>query len=107
MNSWETLRSAIIKQIDAKDHSLQMLIPFVYANYPPKDKRRFGEEEMAKFQSLVMDKRPEAKKKVKHLLLKVIQDYHPDKVDADHGEQWKLVSEEISKRLNKYFGELK
>ena len=44
---------------------------------------------------------------VKHLLLKVIQDYHPDKVADDHGEQWKLVSEEISKRLNKYFGELK
>ena len=44
---------------------------------------------------------------LKHLLLKVIQDYHPDKVADHHGEQWKLVSEEISKRLNRYFGELK
>ena len=62
---------------------------------------------MAKFRMLIKEKSPDAKKKVKHLLLKVIQDYHPDKVADDHGEQWKLVSEEISKRLNKYFGELK
>ena len=68
---------------------------------------RFGDEEMAKFRSLAAARTPEAKKKIKHLLLKVIQDYHPDKVADHHGEQWKLVSEEISKRLNKYFGELK
>ena len=41
MSHWERLRAAIIKQLDGKDHGLAMLIPFVYANYPPKDKRRY------------------------------------------------------------------
>ena len=41
MSAWDTLRAAIIKQLDAKDHGLAMLIPFVYTNYPPKDKRRY------------------------------------------------------------------
>ena len=41
------------------------------------------------------------------ILLKVIQDYHPDKVNEEHGEKWKTVSEDIVKRVTKYYENLK
>ena len=37
----------------------------------------------------------------------VLQDYHPDKVDAAHGPMWTFVCNEISKRLNFHFENLK
>ena len=44
---------------------------------------------------------------VLHLLSKVLQDYHPDKVDAIHGSMWAFVCNEISKRLNFHFENFK
>jgi len=102
---WDNVRSFIISEVNRNDQNAGGLLRFIYTYYPPKGKIRFGEEEMKKF--LEMQHKPDLKKKVKHLLLKVIQDYHPDKVEEAHGEKWKIISEEISKRVTKYYEQLK
>ena len=66
------------QEINRNDQNAGALLRFVYTYYPPKGKIRFGDDEMKKF--FEMQHKPDQRKKVKHLLLKVIQDYHPDKV---------------------------
>ena len=70
--------SLLLQEINRNDQNAGALLRFVYTYYPPKGKIRFGDDEMKKF--FEMQHKPDQRKKVKHLLLKVIQDYHPDKV---------------------------
>jgi len=102
---WDSVRSFIVQEINRNDQNAGALLRFVYQYYPPKGKIRFGEDEMKRF--FEIQHKADMRKKVKHLLLKVIQDYHPDKVEEAHGEKWKIISEEISKRVTKYYEQMK
>lgn len=66
------------------------LLKFVYERFPPKN----PEHVLA----------AGYKENMKKALCKAIQHYHPDRINVkDHGIKWKVLCEEITKRLtNKY-----
>ncbi|XP_031557583.1 uncharacterized protein LOC116294175 [Actinia tenebrosa] len=71
----------------------------VYNTYPPKNPKwvKPSEEDMAKWAKMEM-------KELKKVLLKGINAYHPDKIDAEeHGEKWKTLCEEITKLLTAHY----
>lgn len=104
---WDNLRQSILQQIGLNDKDAPTLVRFIYRNFPPKGKIRINEEAIAQMPQLQRKFDPDSKKKLKMMLLKVIQDYHPDKVNEEHGEKWKTISEDIVKRVNKYHDALK
>ena len=104
---WERLRQSILQQIGHSDKDAASLVKFIYQNFPPKGKIRISDESIIQMPLLQRKNDPDSKKKLKMLLLKVIQDYHPDKVNEEHGEKWKTISEDIVKRVNKYHENLK
>jgi len=104
---WDNLRQSILQQISLNDKEAATLVKFIYKNFPPKGKIRINDEAIAQIPQLQRKFDPDSKKKLKMILLKVIQDYHPDKVNEEHGEKWKTVSEDIVKRVTKYYENLK
>lgn len=88
---------------DLKNHNLGAisLIKHLYLKYPHKlsSWEKPGEEDMKKWDSLVIPS-----KECKKLLTKALILYHPDKVDEnEHGKKWKILCEEITKMLNDHF----
>ena len=104
---WDNLRQSILQQIGLNDKDAATLVKFIYKNFPPKGKIRINDEAIAQIPLLQRKFDPDSKKKLKMFLLKVIQDYHPDKVNEEHGEKWKTISEDIVKRVTKYYENLK
>jgi len=101
------VRGKILTEIGLKDSDAATLVRFIYANYPPKGKIRTTADSIAQIQNLQRQRDPDSKKRLKMLLLKVIQDYHPDKVGHELTTNWKTISEDIVKRVTKYYEGLK
>ena len=106
-DDWEALRQMVLKQISLNDQDSASLVKFIYTNFPPKGKIRVTNDSIAQIAQLQRSADPSLRKKLKMLLLKVIQDYHPDKVDEELGVKWKTISEDIVKRVTKYYEALK
>ena len=105
---WDNLRQTVLRQIGINDKDAATLVRFIYKNFPPKGKIRVTDEAIDQMAQLQLrSHEPDSKKKLKMLLLKVIQDYHPDKVNEELGDKWKTISEEIAKRVTKYYEGLK
>ena len=88
---------------DLNDHNSDAIsfIKHLYLNYPPKlsSWEKPGEEDMKKWDSLDI-----RSKEYKKLLLKALRFYHPDKVNEnEHGKEWEVLCEEITKMLNLHF----
>lgn len=86
---------------DLKDHNSDAIsfIKHLYLNYPPKlsSRAKPGEEDMKKWDSL-------DSKEYKKLLADAIRFYHPDKVgENEHGKEWEVLCEEITKMLSLHF----
>ncbi|KAK7476449.1 hypothetical protein BaRGS_00032284 [Batillaria attramentaria] len=73
-------------------------LEYVYKNYPPKNKlHKLGEVPSA----------PDMNQ-VKKLYQKAVTHYHPDKVtEEEHGKQWKVLTEEITKFLTRTYESFK
>ena len=85
-----------LKDIEDADRgsSPSGLLRYLYVAYPPK-----GLECTLESTGLLTEQC-----NMKKVLLKAIQHYHPDKQDEEaHGRKWKILCEEITKRLNKYY----
>ena len=104
---WEVLRQTVLRQISVNDKDSASLVKYIYSNFPPKGKIRITQESIAQIGQLQRSVDPNSRKKLKMFLLKVIQDYHPDKVDEELGEKWKTISEDIVKRVTRYYEALK
>ena len=88
------------KMLDsAGEKPFQELIEFLYKNFPPKHK------ENAKKPEVTDDNNAGEKRKAYFILC---SHYHPDKVDVSkYGMKYKLLCEEISKRINAKYGAMK
>ena len=104
---WDSLRQSILNQIGQNDKDAGTLVRFIYKNFPPKGKIRIGDDAISQIMQLQRKYDQDSKKKLKMFLLKVIQDYHPDKVHEELGVKWKTISEDIVKRVTKYYESLK
>ena len=104
---WEALRQTVLRQISLNDKDSASLVKYIYSNFPPKGKIRITDESIVQIGLLQRSVDPSSRKKLKMFLLKVIQDYHPDKVDEELGEKWKTISEDIVKRVTRYYEALK
>ena len=83
---------------DSADLSLGELIEFLFKNFPPKHKQNPKKPEM---------KDPTNTKQKKRAYYILCSLYHPDKVDrTEHGVKYKVLCEEISKRINQRFGNI-
>ena len=79
--------------------SFQELIEFLFENFPPKHKENAKKPE-------VKDPNNSGEKRRAYFLL--CTHYHPDKVDANkYGMKYKILCEEISKRINEKCGAMK
>ncbi|KAK3879671.1 hypothetical protein Pcinc_015779 [Petrolisthes cinctipes] len=78
-----------LEELDTHKDTVDLL-KFVYKRFPPKNPKHVLVEGYDK--------------NMRKTLCVAIQHYHPDKIDAEvHGFKWKVMSEEITKRLtNKY-----
>ena len=91
----ELLSNEIKLLEDSTDLSLGELIEFLFQNFPPKHKQKSKKPEM---------RNPGERKRAYYILCSL---YHPDKVDASHhGQKYKVLCEEISKRINQRFGDI-
>ena len=86
-----------LKELQLENKGLACLLRFVYKKFPPKNpQHRLDEADLAD------------SSKRKHVLLKAIQHYHPDKQNRDdHGTKWVVLCEEITKFLNRRYEEYK
>ena len=87
---------------DLKDHNSDAIsfIKHLYVNYPPKLSSwvKPGEEVMKNWDSLGRSK------EYKRLLLEALRRYHPDKVGQnEHGKEWEVLCDEITKMLNLHY----
>ncbi|XP_025112287.1 uncharacterized protein LOC112575020 [Pomacea canaliculata] len=74
--------------------SKEDFLKYVYATHPLKNPKHKLDENAA-FEDQVA---------LKKLYLKAVTHYHPDKVDEERdGAKWKVMCEEITKLLNKYY----
>ena len=91
--------SAEIKMLDdAANLSLRELIDFLFKNFPPKHKQNPKKPELKESSDA------RQKKKAYYVLSSY---YHPDKVDTkQHGLKYKVLCEEIAKRINQRFGNI-
>ena len=93
----ELLSNEIKLLEDSADLSLGELIEFLFQNFPPKHKQNPKKPKMR-------DSRNHGERKRAYYILCSL--YHPDKVDASHhGQKYKVLCEEISKRINQRFGD--
>ena len=93
----DEMKKELKKEIDelSKQATAKELLKFIYKKYPPVIK------------SHTLDKDFE-KKSIKKTLSIAILHYHPDKVDSDtQGLRKKVLYEEITKVLTKFFNEIK
>ena len=98
-------RKVIIKDLEAELKELddaqkkndEDFVSFILARFPPKHVQNFKKPEVSQTFSVIMK-----------ALSKVGAYYHPDKVDASiHGEKYKVLCEEITKRVNARYSRLK
>ena len=76
--------------------SLPEFIEFLFKNFPPNHKQNAKKPEM---------KDPSNATQKKRAYYVLCSYYHPDKVDSsEHGLKYKVLCEEISKRVNQWFG---
>ena len=92
---------------DLNDHNSDAIsfIKHLYLNYPPKLSSwvKPGEEDMKKWDSLDI-----RSKEYKRLLFEALRRYHPDKVgENEHGKEWEVLCEEITKMLNLHYESVK
>ena len=79
--------------------SFRELIEFLFKTFPPKHRENAKKPE-------VKDPTNAGEKKRAYYILCTY--YHPDKVDASkYGRKYKVLCEEISKRINEKFGAMK
>lgn len=89
-----------IEKADEKDS--QEFLRYVYRVFPPKNKEHKLEGGLKKKGFHVEHD------KLKKILQKAVVHYHPDKVDTEkHGKVWKVLSEEITKRLTRRYERMK
>ncbi|XP_061188601.1 uncharacterized protein LOC133196757 [Saccostrea echinata] len=107
---WNKEREEIIKGIEkemkniekADDKDSQEFLRYVYRVFPPKNKEHKLDGNVKKKGSYVDHCA------LKKTLQKAIIHYHPDKVDMEkHGKVWKVLSEEITKRLTRRYEAMK
>lgn len=99
---WNKEREEIVKELEkelkgidkADQKDSQEFLRYVYRVFPPKNKDH-------KLEASVKRKGQHVEHDVlKKTLQKAIIHYHPDKVDTEqHGKVWKVLCEEITKRL--------
>jgi hypothetical protein len=92
-----------LEDLEKNNTGKSQFLTHVYNTYPPKNPKwkKPSDEEMKKWEDMEM-------KYPKKVFTKGISVYHPDKVDEEeHGEQWKLLCEEITKMLTTRFQEIK
>ena len=88
-----------LKELDAAERlNNEDFIDFLFSKFPPKHHSN--------------PKKPEVRSQnlaaLKKAYCKMSGYYHPDKVDASiHGEKHKVLCEEIAKRVNSRYAELK
>ncbi|XP_069111521.1 uncharacterized protein [Argopecten irradians] len=110
---WNIKRDKIIKEIPEQMESLKKaeekgdleLLEYLYKDFPPKNP--------VHKEVFVMPIDPKEKEaldleKKKKLYQKAVVNYHPDRVTiSEHGAQWKVVTEEITKILNRRYNRQK
>ena len=75
------------------------LIEFLFKTFPPKHRENAKKPEV---------KDPTNAREKKRAYYILCTHYHPDKVDASkYGRKYKVLCEEISKRINEKFGAMK
>ena len=89
-----------LKMLDSvAEMSFQELIEFLFENFPPNHKENAKKPE-------VKDPNNPGEKRRAYFILS--SHYHPDKVDANKfGMKYKVLCEEISKRINQKYGAMK
>ena len=98
----DEIREELAGKIKLLDRSANLsfseLINFLFENFPPKHKPNAKRPEMK-------DANNQGQKKKAYFIL--VSYYHPDKIDANkHGMIYKVLCEEISKRINERFGNI-
>ena len=98
----DEIRVELADKIKLLDRSAKMafsdLINFLFENFPPKHKPNAKKPE-------IKDANNAGQKKRAYFIL--CSFYHPDKIDANiHGMIYKVMCEEISKRINERFGNM-
>ena len=101
-NNKDEIREELAGQIKLLDRSAKLsfseLINFLFENFPPKHKPNVERPKMKDVNN------PGQKKRAYYILCSY---YHPDKIDANtHGMTYKVLCEEISKRVNERFGNM-
>lgn len=103
---WNKEREEIVKGLEkemkgiekADEKDSQEFLRYVYRVFPPKKKEHKLEGGLKKKGFHVEHD------KLKKILQKAVIHYHPDKVDMEkHGKVWKVLSEEITKRLTRRY----
>jgi len=90
----EELKDELKKLEDAATLDLKQFIGFLFDNFPVKHKK--------------VVQRPDVDKGMKKACIILSALYHPDKVKVDeHGEKYKVLCEEITKKINSRLGSLK
>lgn len=90
----EELKDELKKLEDASSLDLKQFIGFLFDNFPVKHKK--------------VVQRPDVERGMKKACILLSALYHPDKVKVDeHGEKYKVLCEEISKKINSRLGSLK
>lgn len=86
---------AAMAESEAKVFKTRNLLRHIYKHHPPKSQgAKFDEE---KFDS-------DDKASVKKLIKEAVAHYHPDKVaNKQHGQEWAVLCQEITKHLNSCF----
>eukprot|EP00090_Calanus_glacialis_P008129 TRINITY_DN16465_c0_g1_i1.p1 TRINITY_DN16465_c0_g1~~TRINITY_DN16465_c0_g1_i1.p1 ORF type:complete len:947 (-),score=231.07 TRINITY_DN16465_c0_g1_i1:110-2656(-) len=98
-------RTAIMKELEkeiakldvAKKLSDEEFVKFLFANFPPKHKENAKMPEVSQTHQVI-----------KKAYIKLSTFYHPDKIDTEkYGEKYKVFCEEISKRVNSRYAQMK
>ena len=83
----EELKDEIKKLDDSNGLSLRSFIDFLFEHFPPQHRKKV-------IKPTVMTG------KEKQTCIKLSALYHPDKVKDEHGQKYKVLCEEIVKRIN-------
>lgn len=91
------LEKEIAKLDVAKKLSDEEFVKFLFANFPPKHKENAKMPEVSQTHQVI-----------KKAYIKLSTFYHPDKIDTEkYGEKYKVFCEEISKRVNSRYAQMK
>ena len=91
----ELEKDGTIKKLnDASTLSLTQFVDFLFNNFPAKHKKKVEKPKVE----------PGKEKKV---CIQLNNIYHPDKVKEMYGQKYKVLCEEITKRINERLGQYK